>query len=76
MDYPLWENLNFWTFESSCFYSLQSFFFFVLEYRKTRFLPYISKRKKPGKIANFLQNHGLTPLEKSQFFDFSNFLFL
>ena len=27
-------------------------------------------------MANFDQNHGLTPLEKSQFFDFLNFLFL
>ena len=27
-------------------------------------------------MAIFGQNHGLTPLEKSQFFDFMNLLFL
>ena len=29
-----------------------------------------------AKFYIFVQNHGLTPLEKSQFFDFFNFLFL
>ena len=28
------------------------------------------------KSPNLDQNHGLTPLEKTQFFDFFNFLFL
>ena len=50
--------------------------FFVLEYRKRHFpgLYYIKKKLKKGPFLD--QNHGLTPLEKCQFFDFSNFLFL
>ena len=33
-------------------------------------------KKKLEKWPFFDQNHGLTPLEKCQFFDFLNFLFL
>ena len=33
-------------------------------------------RKSMGKWPIFEENHGLTPLEKSQFFDFLNLLFL
>ena len=41
------------------------------------FLPNIALKKKTmGKWPIFDQNHGLTPLEKSQFFDFFNLLFL
>ena len=36
----------------------------------------ILAKKKVGKMAIFDQNYGLTPLEKCQFFDFLNFLFL
>ena len=61
----------FWT---SCFYSLERRFF-VLEYRKRHF-PGLYYLKKVGKIDIFDQNHGRTPLEKCQFFDFLNFLFL
>ena len=47
-------------------------FFFVLEYRKRHFpgLYYIKKKLKKGPFLD--QNHGLTLLEKRQFFDFSN----
>ena len=56
---------NYSTFRSFCFYSLERRFF-VLEYRKRHFpCPYCLTRKV-----------GLTPLEKCQFFDFLNFLFL
>ena len=42
---------------------------------KDIFLGYIGK-KKSWKNGHFLdQNHGLTPLEKCQFFDFLNFFF-
>ena len=36
----------------------------------------LSKKNKLEKSPIFEQNHGLTPLEKCQFFDFFNFLFL
>ena len=51
--------------------------FFVLEYRKRHFPVLYWVKKKVGKMTIFKnQNHGLTPLEKCQFFDFLNFLFL
>ena len=50
---------------------------FVLEYRKRNFPSLYCLKKKKLKTWPFLdQNHGLTPLEKWQFFDFLNFLFL
>ena len=51
--------------------------FFVLEYRKRHFPGlYCRKKKKMEKWPFLDQNHGLTPLEKSQLIDFLNFLFL
>ena len=50
--------------------------FFVLEYQKTHFPGLYSLKKKLEKWPIFGQNHGLTPLEKCQFFDFLIFLFL
>ena len=43
---------------------------------KDIFLPFIIFKLKREKWPIFCQNHGLTPLEKSQFFDFFNFVFL
>ena len=43
---------------------------------KDIFLAYIAKKIKFEKWPFLDQNHGLTPLEKCQFFDFLNFLFL
>ena len=43
---------------------------------KHTFLAYFPLNKNLEKLAIFDQNHGLTPLEKPQFFDFFNFLFL
>ena len=39
------------------------------------FLCYIADKKKMEKWQFLVQNHGLTPLEKCQFFDFLKFLF-
>ena len=62
------------TFWTSSFYSLERRFF-VLEYRKRHFLGLYSLKKKSWKNGHFSdQNHGLTPLEKCQFFDFLNFV--
>ena len=43
---------------------------------KDIFLTYIAVKKKSQKQPFLDQNHGLTPLEKCQFFDFLKFLFL
>ena len=43
---------------------------------KLIFLAYIALKQKMEKWPIFDQNHGLTPLEKRQFFDFLNFFFL
>ena len=40
------------------------------------FLPYFAPNKKMEKLPIFDKNHGLTTLEKSQFFNFFNFLSL
>ena len=73
---PFGKMSVFWTFETCCFYSLQRRFF-VLEYLKRIFPgPYSEKKKKFEKRPFLDQNDGLTPSEKSQFFDFLNFLFL
>ena len=51
--------------------------FFFLEYLKTHFSGRYCLKKKNWEKWPFLdQNHGLTPLEKFQFFDFLNFLLL
>ena len=65
----LWKNVNFSTFRTSCFYSLERRFL-VLEYRKRHFSDQNYQKKKS------LKNDHFDPLEKCQFFDFSNFLFL
>ena len=67
---------NFSTFWTSCFYSLERRFY-VFEYRKRHFpVVYCLKKEKLEKWPFLDQNHGLTSLEKCQFFDFWNFLFL
>ena len=53
-------------FLTSCFFS-QERRFFHLEYDETHFAgPYW--QNKNWKMANLDQNHGLTPLEKCQYF--------
>ena len=56
MCYPLWKNVNFSTFSSSCFYSLERRFV-VLEYRKRHFsgLNCLKNNNKVGKIEIFGQ---------------------
>ena len=70
LDQTLWKNVNFSTFWSFCFYSLE-IRFFVVEYRKSHFPCLYCLKKKSWKNGHFFdQNYGFTPLEKSQFFDF------
>ena len=55
----------------------QKGFFFVLQYRKRHFpCLYCLKKNNLEKWPFLDQNHGFTPLEKCQFFDFFNFFFL
>ena len=64
----------FWLFER-LFYSLERCFF-VVEYRKRHFPGLYCLKKICWKNGHFFfQNHGLTSLEKCQFFDFLKFFF-
>ena len=69
---PFGKMSIFSTFWTSCCYSLERLFF-VLQYSKTP-LPGLYKKWKNWSFLD--QNHGLTSLEKCQFFDFLNFLLL
>ena len=60
------KNLNFSTFSSSCFCSLESRFF-VLEYRKTYF-PGLYCQKKVGKVAIFGPKLWVNPFGKISIF--------
>ena len=52
MGSPLWKNVNFSSFWTSCFYSLERLFF-VLEYRKRHFFGLYCLKKKVWKMAIF-----------------------
>ena len=69
---PFEKNVNFSTFWTACFYSVETRFF-VLEYRKRHFLVLYCLKKRLEKRPFLDQNHGLTPLEKCEFFDSLNF---
>ena len=66
---------NFSTFWTFCYYSLARLFLFY-NIVKDIFISQIAYQKRNLELWPFLdQNHGLTRLEKLQFFDFLNFLF-
>ena len=62
-------------FKLLVFYSLEKSFF-ALEYHERHFTGLYCLKKKLEKWPFLDQNNGLTPLEKCQFFDFLNLLFL
>ena len=62
-------------FELLVFIALKGVFL-VLEYYKRHFPGLYCLKKKLKKWPFLDENHGLTPLEKSQFFDYLNFFFL
>ena len=68
------EKSQFLDFLKFLFYGVENRFF-VLEYRKTHFPGLYCLKRKLEKWSFLDQNHGLTHLEKSQFFDFFNLLF-
>ena len=71
MDYPLWKNPDSLTFLES-----KKAFFPSYHIFKHVFQSDFDKNKNMEKFQIFDQNHRLTPLEKSQFFNFFDFLIL
>ena len=69
------ETCQFFDFLNFFFYSLERHFF-VLKNRKRHFPALYCLKNKLEKRPFSDLNHGLTRLEKCQFFDFLNFLFL
>ena len=67
MDLPVWKNVNFSTFGTSCFYSLERRFF-VLEYRKRHFPGLYCLKKKVGKMAIFGPKPWVNPFGKMSIF--------
>ena len=72
---PLEKNFNFRLFELLVFIAQKGIFSFQ-NIAKYIFLAYITFKKKLEQWPFLDQNQGLTPLEKCEFFDFLNFLFL
>ena len=65
---PFGKMSIFWSFSTSCFYSLKGRFF-VLEYPKRNFPGlYFLKKKNLEKRPFLDQNHGLTPVKKRSIF--------
>ena len=64
---PFGKNVNFSTFWTSCFYSLERRFF-ILEYRKRHFLGLYWLKKKIGKMAIFGQKPWVNPFGKMSIF--------
>ena len=67
-----YQNFNFFNF---VILESKNAFFLSTITTKTFSRPIYPTIKRWKKIPIFYQNHGLTPLKKSWFFDFLNFLF-
>ena len=63
MGEPLWKNVNFPTFWTSCFYSLERRFF-PLEYHKRHFPRLYCQKKKIAKMAIFGPKPWVNPFGK------------
>ena len=72
---PFGKVSNFGLFEVLVFIA-QKRIFFVLEYRKRHSPGLYCLKRKVGKWPFLDKNHGLTPLEKCEFLDVLNYLFL
>ena len=68
------EKSQFFDFFNFFFYGLEKRFY-VLEYYKTYFPGLYCLKKEMEKWPFFDQNRGLTPLKRSQFFDYLKFFF-
>ena len=67
MGKPLWKNVSFWPFSTSCFYSLEMRFF-VLKYRKRRFPGLYCLKKTVEKMAIFGPKPWVNPFRKMSIF--------
>ena len=70
------EKSHFFVFLNFFFIAQKGVFFFFRISQNTFSWPILEKKKKLSKYPFLSKNHGLTPLEKWQFFDFLNYLFL
>ena len=70
------EKSQFFDFLNFLFLWARKAFFCSRRLENTLSWPILPKKKDMEKWPFFDQNYGLTPLEKSQFFDFLNLLFL
>ena len=75
MGWPLWKNVYFPTFWTSCFYSLERRFF-VLAYHKRHFPSLHCQKKNVWKMAIFGPKPWVYPFGKMSIFRLLNFLFL
>ena len=69
------KSVNFQTFGTFCFQSLERRFL-VLEYHKRHFPGIYHLKKNLEKMPFLDQNHGFTPQQKCQFLDILDLLFL
>ena len=69
------KNAIFRTFKNFCFYSKKKRFFFLCKVIKHFFYPYFDQIQIKKNLAFFDQKHGLTPLEKCNFWHFEEFCF-
>ena len=67
MGSPLWKNVNFVNFWTSCFYNLERLFF-VLEYRKRHFFGLYCLKNKVGKMAILGPKPWINPFGKMSIF--------
>ena len=72
----LLEKCQFFDFFNFLFLQPRKVFFRFRILQNTFSQSILRKKKKLGKMVILDQNHGLTHLKKSQFYDFLNFLFL
>ena len=70
------EKSRFFDFFNFLMLESKKAFFSFLEYLQTRFPVDFDKNKNMEKFQIFDWNHRLTPLEKSEFFNFFDFLIL
>ena len=73
MGQPVWKNVNFLRFGSSCFYILERRFF-LLQYGKRHFPSLFYIKKKVGKMAIFGPKPWVNPFGKMSIFRFFELL--
>ena len=70
------EKCHFWDFERLNFFGPKKCFVLYLKRFKHYFWSYFDRKQLKKKTTFFDQKHGLTPLEKCDFWDFQKFFFI